>query len=85
MNNRDFLQIRTLDDINTYKRNLRKELSTHRQMLIKDWETLKTQGEYVLTFRRHISDLLSIFRFGPLRFFRLGVGVTRFFIRWFRH
>lgn len=84
MNKNDFLQIRTLNDINAYKATLRKDLKRQEAQIIMDWNAIKSQYAQLTTWQQNINHILSKQRLGLFSFFRLGIKTVQLMLHWFK-
>ena len=84
MNNNDFLQIRTLNDIYVRKNELRRDLKRQEEQLLKDWNGIKRQYTQLNSWQQSISSLFSKRHFGLFSFFRIGIKTAQLILHWFK-
>ncbi|MBO7259580.1 MAG: hypothetical protein J6U94_05935 [Paludibacteraceae bacterium] len=84
MNNNDFLQIRTLNDIYVRKNELRRDLKSQEAQLIMDWNAIKSQYAQLTTWQQNINHILSKQRLGLFSFFRIGIKTAQLILHWLK-
>lgn len=84
MNNNDFLQIRTLNDIYVRKNELRRDLKSQEEQLLKDWNGIKRQYTQLNSWQQSINSLFSKRHFGLFSFLRIGIKTAQLILHWFK-